>query len=232
MDLSKGTAYGICISQMAITLGILLYFPVVKVDVFSVQLNPTNTSIVDQKVTRLVMPGAFLALSGMAAIFATTTLGMSEQGVGSYAYNTDTLEETGIWDFIFWVYVFMSHMTVFVLVTSPVDIFAVLLASCFSVHYLSRICSPRTQTVNITRENMNLLGYAIGVIMACYSVPSANSIRLSGICVSSILDYFMGLGHTYDRETTMETVINCRLFYISVYSLLLPILYSLWDAID
>jgi hypothetical protein len=44
-----------------------------------------------------------------------------------------------------------------------------------------------------------------------------------------VLDYFLGVGHTYDRQATLDTVANCRLFYVCVASVSLACLYALCD---
>jgi hypothetical protein len=42
-----------------------------------------------------------------------------------------------------------------------------------------------------------------------------------------VVDYFLGVGHTYDRQATIDTVSNCRLFYICAGTLGLALLYAL-----
>jgi uncharacterized membrane protein len=43
-----------------------------------------------------------------------------------------------------------------------------------------------------------------------------------------VLDYFLGVGHTWDRQATIETVTNCRLFYVCCVSFGVAALYAAW----
>jgi hypothetical protein len=44
-----------------------------------------------------------------------------------------------------------------------------------------------------------------------------------------VLDYFLGVGHTYDRQATIDTVANCRLFYICACSLAIACFYGMYN---
>jgi hypothetical protein len=41
-----------------------------------------------------------------------------------------------------------------------------------------------------------------------------------------VLDYFLGVGHCYDRQATLDTAANCRLFYVVAVSVALAALYA------
>jgi len=81
MDVSRGTAYGLGLSQVAITLGIVLYFPAVRVSSFSMSVMDTgnhtsNGELVLESLQshHYVMGLPMLACSFLAAMFTTNTL--------------------------------------------------------------------------------------------------------------------------------------------------------------
>jgi hypothetical protein len=43
-----------------------------------------------------------------------------------------------------------------------------------------------------------------------------------------VLDYFLGIGHVWERSPDMETVANCRLFWACSAGLCLAALYGAW----
>jgi hypothetical protein len=57
-----------------------------------------------------------------------------------------------------------------------------------------------------------------------YQVTHANGATIVMLVV--VLDYFLGVGHTYDRQTTIDTAMNCRLFYICAGTLGTAFLYA------
>lgn len=94
------------------------------------------------------------------------------------------------------------------------------------------MCAPPAYgnvTPTQTQGNLNTLGYAVGVFVVCRNIPSGlGSPRVGCLLGFSILDGVMAMGHTCDREATMETVTNCRLFYVCAQSLALCGVYALW----
>jgi hypothetical protein len=50
---------------------------------------------------------------------------------------------------------------------------------------------------------------------------------MSVVMLMVVLDYFLGIGHTYDRQATIETVSNSRLFYVCAGSVGLALLYAM-----
>ena len=46
--------------------------------------------------------------------------------------------------------------------------------------------------------------------------------------VMCLLDYMLGVGHTWDAAPGMDTITNCRLFWVCSTSLCLAGLYGAW----
>ena len=78
------------------------------------------------------------------------------------------------------------------------------------------------------QENLNILGYSLGVLVAAYSAQPGSA-RLTALFVAVVLDYFLGVGHTWDRQATLDTITNCRMFYVCATSMCMAALYGAWE---
>lgn len=234
MDLSRGTAYGVCLSQCALTLAVILFCPRVDVDVYIVQghintttrglaVNPSN----DFKGLRVFMAMPLMLSSMMAAFFSTVTYRAYEQGFADHDFQQDVMNEVGLWDLMFWVYCALAHAIVIFIISDPVDIFGALSATSFMVYFLYRACAPKGQNLNLTQENVNILFYCLGVSQMAYQLTDTRGNGATVVMLVVVLDYFLGVGHTYDRLATLDTIANCRLFYVCVASISLACLYAL-----
>jgi hypothetical protein len=238
LALTRGTAYTLCISQAAITLAVISYFPHVTVEVYTAHptiLNGTLQSVSTQASPiisslsfSLALP--FLMASCLAAAFSTTTAGLIERGTlaTSCPYSHEYLSETGMWDLIFWLYCSAAHVLLILIVMSPADTYAVTLASLLTFYFLGRMCQPREGQINMTWENINFLGLCSGLAIVFYNLPDSHNGRLAAIFVVCILDYMLGVGHTWDACPTMDVITNCRLFWVCSASLCLSALYGAW----
>ena len=230
MEGSKGAVFGLGLSQCAITLGCVLFFPGVEVDVYaphaSLTGNHTHGSIaLKSTAVRVHMGMPVLGASLLAAMFAVVTYKAHEQNLSGQDFQPDVLDQMGMWDLLFWAYGLLAHGIVILTLCDPVDVFGVIGSTTFMAHFLFRACYPKPQNVNLTQENLNILGYCLGLLMLVYQVrrPDGSSV----IMVLVVLDYFLGIGHTYDRQATIDTVSNCRLFYVCAGTVGTAILYAL-----
>jgi len=238
MEVSRGTAYGIALAQVAVTLGVVLFSPSVDVNMFYVRLH-LNTSVTPHQLTtdgaaiKGVQGGLALPVmmaSGIAAVFSTVTYQSHESGITGQDFQQDVMDQVPMWDLLFWVYVLISHgISVFV-VADPVDVFGAIASTSFMAYFLYRACAPKGQMLNLTQENLNILGYCIGILMVCYQMTDVRGNGASIVMLVVVLDYFLGIGHTYDRQATMDTVSNCRLFYVCAGTLGTALMYVLCDA--
>ena len=94
-------------------------------------------------------------------------------------------------------------------------------------YFLCRACYPKSQQINLTQENLNILGYGVGVLQAGLQLTGTRANGMSALMVMVVLDYFMGVGHTYDRQATIDTVSNCRLFYVCAGTVGTALLYAM-----
>ena len=236
MEVSRGTAYGIGLSQCAITLGVILFFPAVKVNLFiaRVHINGTLASggrdlISDIQTMKTHMSLPVMAASGLAGIFTTVTCRSYDLGIAGQDFQQDTLDQLGMWDMLFWAYCTLTHFIIVMIVADPIDLFGCVSSTVFMVYFLFRACSPKGQNVNLTQENLNILGYCLGILQLAYQITDTRDNTATVVMLVVVLDYFLGVGHTYDRQATIDTVANCRLFYICTCSLSIACFYSMYN---
>ena len=233
MEVSRGTAYGVGFSQCAVTLGVILFFPQVRVDLFIAHVHVNGTMHANRDLVSDIQPfEAHLALpvllaSALTAVFTTVTCKSFEQGVCGQDFQQDVVEQLGMWDLIFWVYCLLAHGIVTLLVADPVDLYGCISSTTFMVYFLCKACGPKGPSLNITQENLNILGYCLGVLQLAYQISSTRGNGASIVMMTVVLDYFLGVGHTYDRQATIDTIMNCRLFYACACSLGIACCYCL-----
>jgi hypothetical protein len=232
MEASRGTAFGLGLSQCAITLGCVLFFPAVEVDVYvpraSLDVNHTHTAItLVSTAYRVHMGMPVVGASFLAAVFAVVTYKAHEQSLTGQDFQPDVLDQMGMWDLIFWMYSLIAHGIVTLIICDPVNVFGALACTAFMGHFLFRACYPKPQNVNLTQENLNILGYGLGLLQLVSQVSDTRGNGASVVMIMVVVDYFLGIGHTYDRQAVMETVCNCRLFYVCAATVGTAVLYSL-----
>jgi hypothetical protein len=208
----------------------------VDVDVYIVQghINLTTRGLSvdaseDFQGLRVFMAMPLMMASLLAAVFSTATYKTYEMGFANQDFQQEAMNEVGLWDLMFWVYCLMIHAIVVLIMGDPVNVFGAVSATCFMVYFLHRACAPKGQHLNLTQENINILGYCVGVLQMAYQLTDTRSNGSMVVMVVVVLDYFLGVGHTYDRQATLDTVANCRLFYVCVTALSLSCLYALCD---
>ena len=211
-----------------------MYYPPVSVELYTTHPMVVNGTIQDTHAnlgifkTSLSMP--FLALSCIAVLFSTTTAGLVQRGLLSQDnhYTYELLCDTGLWDLIFWMFCGGAHTIVIIVIMSPADSYAASISILLVVYFLGRICAPRGCQISMTQENINLLGFCAGLFIAAYNVPDTHSGRGAALMLTVLLDYMLGVGHTWDLPPAMDTVTNCRLFWVCCSSLCLAALYGAW----
>ena len=208
IEISRGTAYGFGLSQVAITLGFLLYFPAIHIKSYTViasVINNTLSTTPNETTINLGVP--IMVMSIIAAIFSTSTYQLNEQGIGTQDYQSDVMDQIGFWDLLFWVYCMIGHFICIAILINPGVIFGCISSTCFMVYFLYRSCAPKPQNINLTQENLNLLGYGMGILQVAYQIQVNSSNRLLTLGLIVMLDYFLGIGHTWDKQATVVNFI-------------------------
>ena len=250
-----GVAYGLGISQLAIMFGVVWYFPLASVQVFVYRPCVANGTLThacgSTESVRLMLPLPCLAVSAAAAAFVSSTHTLMDGGLLSddSTYGAEAVAQAGLWDAMFWFVAAGAHAIAVLAACSPVDGFAAFAAAYLMVHFLSQLCRSADERCAggyqsaggggngtgagagagaMTAANANILGYMAGVGIAVYSVPQQYSNRMVIVFLLVVMDYFLGVGHAWDRGPSMQTVANCRLFWVCSASLCLAAMYGAW----
>jgi hypothetical protein len=240
MQCGKNLAYVLGVAQLAALGAALIFYPPASVQVFVYLPCVANGTLThacgDTRSTRLMLAVPSLAVSAGAAAFVSNTFALHDAGVISEdaPFGPESLGQTGLWNALFWFVVSGAHAVVVAAACSPVDLFAWLLATYLCVSFLARLCAgpelthdgPASGAVSIA--NANVLGYMAGAGVALYNVPGEYSNRFILLFAMVVLDYFLGVGHVWERAPSFETVANCRLFWACSAGLGLAALYGAW----
>ena len=232
---SKGTIFSLCLSQAAVTVGVICFFQPVKIELYSIYPiiiigTLDHHSPPKFRSTTLSLSTAVLASSLIAVVFSTTTAGLFEWGVlhQDNVYTQEILSDTGLWDLIFWLYCAIVHIIIFLVVMSPADTCAVALSSIQYSYFLTSLYQPRQNQLSMTQINITLLGLWVGLLTALHNLPDTHSGLIAAVLVMFILNYMLGIGHTWDSTPTMDVITNCRLFWVCSSSFCLAALYGAW----
>ena len=242
--MGRGVGYSYGMSQLAITVGVIMFFPPASVQLFVRTPCVVNGTLArgcgSTQGHRLWLLTPCLLTSGLTAGFASSTFALSEAGAldERTAYTREAMHETGLWNAMFWAVHALAHAIVVMAACTPCDLFAALGATYLMVHFMYRICQPQEgggepgvhpgAFWSPMTANGNLLGYSAGMGIAFYCVPENYGNRFTLLFLMGILDYFLGIGHVWDREPSTATIANCRLMWICSASLCLSALYGVW----
>jgi len=181
-----------------------LYFPAIKVQSYTVTALPINDTLTIIPVeTNINLALPIFIMSILAAVFSTSTYQLNEQGIGTQDYQNDVMEQVGFWDLLFWMYCMTGHVICISILISPGNIFGCISSTTFMVYFLYRACAPKNQNINLTQENINLLGYGLGFLQVAYQIHYETSNRVLVLGLIVIMDYFLGVGHTWDKQATV-----------------------------
>jgi hypothetical protein len=248
--MGRGVGYSYGLTQLAVMFGAVLYFPPA-----SVQLFVRSPCVVNGTLGhgcgathghRVWLLTPCLLTAGLTAGFASSTYTLAEAGVidEGRPYGGEALAEAGMWSAFFWAAALLVHLIVVAAACTPCDAFAAAGSATLMVHFLHRICQapadgggghallggapgPAVFWSPMT-ANANILGYTAGLAVAFYCVPEFYGNRYTPLFLLALLDYFLGIGHVWDREPSMSTVANCRLFWACSASLCCAALYGAW----
>jgi len=106
LDVSRGTAYGLSLSQAALALGCALFFPAVRVQVFAPEAVVVNGTLAGagalaaSGVVEFAVGLPLLVSSACTMWFSAATLALQDQHALDGDYVRESLESAGIWEFM------------------------------------------------------------------------------------------------------------------------------------
>lgn len=126
----------------------------------------------------------------------------------------------------------LDHLIVGAVLCSPCDVYGLFLGVLLMGYFWNCTCSPPAYDKagqSQTQGNVNVFGYYCGVLVMYRNIPGGfGSARTSVLLGQVVLDCLMGLGHSWDKQATLDTVANSRLFYVCALSLGLCAVYGVW----
>ena len=225
--------------QLVVSGVVLLWYPAVHAELYVYTPSMVNHTLSGAGVesstsVSLVLP--CLVTSVTIAAFTSVTARAVQSGTISESsqYSPEGVGEAGPWNVMFWFMLCITHAVVFAATTAPGDAFAFALCVCVCVHALRTICDMATAREGMQgyaaamAANFGFMEYAVGMAVAIHQVPARYPNRYLVLFVLGAFDYFLCVGHTWDRAPTMQTIANCRLFYACGTGLALVALYGAW----
>lgn len=232
----SGLIYFLGMSQFLLLFGMIMFGDNVKVQTFLYTPRTVNGSLShdpgDIKTASISLALPLLLASLLAAVFVSNTFSLSESGIlqPDQTYSSEIIAETGLWDTIFWVFVFLVHLCCVLTLNTPVDLYAAVGALFLQIEYLTKLCRPvePDKSRNFMQSNLHILGLVAGLAISVYNIPPDGNNRYSIFFILFLFDYFLCIGHTWDACPKMITVCNCRLCYACTAPLCLAALYGVW----
>lgn len=239
MSCARPIAYGLGLSQAFLMMGVVLIYPAARVQTYVFTPCVANGTLTvgglcgSTRVMRVDVSVLCLLASVAATAFVSSSMSLSERGQlqEECSYCREAVDALGLWDTLFWLTAVVTHAVVVLLATSPGDVFLCGGATYLMVGCLCSLCRPKDAEgapAEAMRVNANLLGYVGGLAVAVAGVPDGYSQRYCLLLLLAVLDYFLGVGHVWDRAPMMETVTTCRVFFACSAALSLTGAYAAW----
>jgi hypothetical protein len=221
IDVSRGTAFGLCFAQVLFTVACIMFSQKREIIVYTLQ-TPTNTTNLHVHEYPVHVQGLLGVLSLLAFFFAIQTMNSTEhEMISTMDYSLENIERNMAWNSMFWIYVCGSHLLIMGITLNVCDVYLLMFAVLILHYCLYNGCLPKQEVVNITLQNIYFLGYLFSLVLV-----GVNTQQPALLFWIAAFDYILNVGHTWDTHVSMDTIINCRLFYICCQSLLLCLYYT------
>jgi hypothetical protein len=236
---SSGGAFLVGTVQLIATALILFVYPPVETTLYTYTPSLVNQTLSGKghehgTTVHLALP--CMTASLLTALFASMTTQGAQAGLISEAnqYGTESPQDLGPWDVTFWATACITHAVAVAAITSPGGIFAFSLSLCLLMHALYGLCAPPPQAQNSYERarpiglHFGVVEYLAGMIVAFNQVPTQYPNRYIVLGIMGMFDYFLCVGHTWDRAPTTLTIANCRLCYVAAVTLASVSMYGAW----
>jgi hypothetical protein len=232
---SVGLGYGLGVGQVALLGMVVLCYPAAKVQTYVYTPCVVNGSL-SRGCGHVGSSWADLApacgvLSAAVAAFVIATFNKAEGGGlgGDFTAEAEAEPELRHWGLHFWFVAGWAHCVLVVAGSSPAHLVTAAGAGMLMTYGLARICRPADpERGTLASAFAGMLIYIAGMGLAVQSIPPRYPNRGAVGAVVLLMDYILGMGHVWDRTTSMQTVANCRVAYASACALLLAGVYAGW----
>jgi hypothetical protein len=210
------------VSQLAILLILMSCFPGPELRVFTAtMLGNATTVAVD---VEAYGPGPlYLATSGVTAAFAAAS-GRLDGVVGDARYCAETLQEVGSWDMAFWASALLHHALLISFMCTPCDWYFLILTAGGTT--LLVMLLARQPLVDPSRSRDYVLQFAVfGMAFMLYTAVRQHD-HVGYLAGMLLMNGLVLVGHAYEADVTMATVINSRLCYCAGMSAMMLASYA------
>lgn len=176
-------------------------------DVFS------SNDVIDVEVESYHMSSVYLLSSVCTFFFGFITKQQYTFDMQA-VYSFDSVAPIAIWSFVFWTSTLLHHIILVSFFLSPCEWSLITLIVTSYVYIMHKITDHQLQQIqHKSEENFLMIVFAILLMLTYYYVHvKYGNVVLMYMCMVG-LDILLLMGHTYDKDPTMEVVGNCRLYY-------------------
>ena len=223
-DMALALGLGFSVSQAPILLLMMLYLPEPTAIVYNVK--PVNGTLEAFHGTPTPMSPWYLSCSLVVTLFAFVNHQLREQGMldNIQQYDHENIASAGLWNSMTWVAYTLLHLVLVLVVTSPVNVYCLVLVVLLYLYSVGSLVSPRT-TQRSGMDTVWTIMYFYAAFTVFQEMPVRHGLRLASLVLVTAMDLLLVLGHTYDATPTMLCAGNCRLLWTSCAGGVLLLLY-------
>jgi heme/copper-type cytochrome/quinol oxidase subunit 3 len=224
-DITRATGIGFCISQLPLTIFIILYYKEPKTIIYNCEITNITSFQYKEFHDEVGISVFFLAVSCLIVFFAmlTTQLEDAQMIDNLVEFNEDIATQLSSWNNLLLIISSLQRVVVMSLLLSPVLISFLLLNVLAQTFALALLCLPRTSYKK--NDTMALFIYMSTLGSIFFHLQTTHGTKMVVWFIQIIADLLLIVGHTHDTISNMETIANCRIFFCCFVSSLLILLY-------
>ena len=208
------------VSQLAILLILMSYFPGPELRVFTATI--LNNATMSAEVESYGAGPLYLATSVITAAFAVASRRLDD--VGSAQYCAETLQEVASWDMSFWASMLLHHTLLIAFMCSPCDWYFLILTAGGST--LLVMLLARQPLVDPSRSRDYVLQFVVFFMVFMLYTAVRQHDHVGFFAGMLLMNGLVLVGHVFEADVTMVTVINSRLCYCAGMSAMLLASYA------
>jgi hypothetical protein len=224
-DLTRATGFGFCYSQLPLLIFVMLYYPEPHSTVYTTRVVNATTMEVEATSDEYGMAVVFLSASALCVVFSLMTTQIQDAGVidNMTEFSDDLAAQLYAWSSCLWAIVLLGRLAMVALLCHPVEVWFLALVVLAQTYAVKTMCSPRSYGRRADTASLIAYMFVVGLVYA--DMRARHGLRLIFWTSQVMADVLLMVGHTYDNQSNMETVANCRVFYCCFTACLLILLY-------
>lgn len=224
-DLTRATGYGFCYSQLPLLIFTMLYYPEPHGTVYTTQVVNATSMELSVSSDEYGMAVVFLSASALCVVFSLMTTQIQEAGAidNMTEFSEELAAQLYSWSACLWAIVLLGRLAMVALLCHPVELWFLVLVVLAQTYSVQAMCSPHAH--GRRGNTFPLIAYMFVVALVYSEMRAKHGLRLIFWTAQAMADVLLMVGHTYDNQSNMETVANCRVFYCCFVACLLILLY-------